>query len=126
MLLKPERAARLVVERVAPAGGGGGGFGAGQQALARLSPEERPRVQADLRNVPTHMTAELNVLLGQKKTALEIRDFLSGEFEPLSLGDLMDYLRAQEKLGVVKLTEKPEEAKPAAPAKKGGKAPKKK
>jgi len=124
-------AARLVVERVSPAGGGGGGaggggFGAGQQALARLSPEERPRVQADLRKVPTHMTAELNVLLGQKKTALDIRDFLSGEFEPLSLGDLMDYLRAQEKLGVLKLTEKPEEAKPAAPTKKRGKAPKKK
>jgi len=39
---------------------------------------------------------------------------------------LINYLRAQERLGVVKLTEKPEEAKPAAPTKKGGKAPKKK
>ena len=94
--------------------------------MARLNPEERARVQADLRKVSTHMTAELNVLIGQKRTALEIRDFLSGEFEPLSLGDLLDYLRAQETLGVVKLTEKPEEVKPAAPAKKGGKTPKKK
>jgi len=121
-------AARLVVERVAPAGGGGGGFGAGgqQQALARLSPEDRAVVQAALRKVPTHMMAELNALTGQKRTALEIRDFLSGEFEPLSLSDLMDYLRAAEKLGTVKLTEKPEEPKPAAPAKKGAKAPKKK
>ena len=61
------------------------------EVMARLSPEERAKVQADLRKVPTHMTAELNVLLGQKKTALEIRDFLSGEFEPLSLGDLIPH-----------------------------------
>ena len=93
-------------------------LGAQQQALARLNPEDRAKVQADLRKVPQHMTAELNVLVGQKKTALEIRDFLSGEFEPLALGDLMDYLRAQEKLGVMKLTERPEEAKPPAPANK--------
>lgn len=52
------------------------------------------------------MTAELNILLGQKKTALEIRDFLSGEFEPLSLSDLMEYLKIQEKLGNVKMTRK--------------------
>jgi len=120
-------AARLVVERVAPAGGGGagGGFGAQQQALARLNPEDRAAVEAALRKVPTHMTAELNALVGRKRTALEIRDFLSGEFEPLLLSDLMDYLRALEKLGTVKITEK-EEPKPAAPAKKSAKAPKKK
>ncbi len=56
----------------------------------------------------------------RKKTALEIRDFLAGEFEPLPLDDFMAYLRAREKLGVVKLTEKPE-APPAAPAKKASK-----
>ena len=48
---------------------------------------------------------------------LEIRDFLAGEFEPLALSDLLDYLQAQEKLGLMKLNEKPEEPKPAAPAK---------
>ena len=121
-------AARLLVERVASAAGGGagGGFGAQQQALARLSPEDRAAVQAALRKVPTHMTAELNVLVGQKRTALEIRNFLSGEFEPLLLSDLMDYLRALEKLGTVRITEKSEESKSAAPAMKGTKAPKKK
>ncbi len=120
-------AARLIPERVggaAAAGGGGGGggggaggFGAQQQALQRLPAGERPAVEAALRKVPQHMTAELNVLIGKKKTVLEIRDFLSGEFEPLALSDLMDNLKAQEKLGTLKLNEKPEEPKPAAPAK---------
>jgi hypothetical protein len=120
-------AARLLVERVAPAGGapgGGGGFGGAQQVLQRLAPEERRALQAALAKIPTHMGAEMNLLLNQKKTALEIRDFLSGEFEPLPLGDAMDYFRAQEKLGLLKLTEKPEEPKPA-PGKKAGKATKK-
>jgi hypothetical protein len=53
------------------------------------------------------MSAELNILLGKAKSALEIRDFLSGEFEPLPLADLMDYLRAQEKAGRVRLNIKP-------------------
>jgi aminopeptidase YwaD len=42
---------------------------------------------------------------------LEVRDFLSGEFEPLPLADLMEYLRAREKAGAVKLTPKPAEPK---------------
>ncbi len=57
------------------------------------------------------MTAELGALLGQKKTALEIRDFLSGEFEPVPLEDVMGYLRAQEAAGAVKLTVQPEAKK---------------
>jgi hypothetical protein len=58
------------------------------------------------------------VLLGRKKTVLEIRDFLSGEFEPLPLSDLLAYLKAQEKTGRVKLTEIAEEPKQQpAPAK---------
>jgi len=125
-----EQASRLVVERIAPAPGPGGPPAAqppqqpSQPPAPPLTPEERAAAQAALRKIPQHMTSELNILLGRKKTALEIRDFLSGEFEPLPLADLMDYLRAQEKLGVVKLTEKPEEP-PPAPAKKG-KAPRKK
>jgi hypothetical protein len=59
------------------------------------------------------MTSELSILLGRKMTVLEIRDFLSGEFEPLPLADLMGYLKMQEKLGAIKLSAKLGEPKPA-------------
>ena len=36
--------------------------------------------------------------------ALAIRDFLSGEFEPVPLADVMRYLRAREAGGVIRLT----------------------
>ncbi len=49
------------------------------------------------------MNAELTILLGKKKTALEIRDFLSGEFEPVPLADVMAVLRAREASGQIKL-----------------------
>ena len=52
------------------------------------------------------MNAELTILLGQHKTALEIRDFLSGEFTPLPLSDLMVVLRAREAAGTLKLVPK--------------------
>ncbi len=101
-----KEASRVVVERVVRQGQGGGGFGGGgavqAAAMAGLSEQER----AALRKVPQHMIAELNILLGQKKTVLEIRDFLSGEFEPLALSDLMEYLTVQETLGNVKMTKK--------------------
>jgi hypothetical protein len=70
-------------------GGGGGGRGAGGAGL------------------PQHMTAEATILLGQKKTALEFRDFLSGEFEPIALADVMRYLRAREQAGAIRLTRRP-------------------
>ncbi|MGB2869807.1 MAG: M28 family peptidase [Bacteroidota bacterium] len=92
-------AAKTVAERIPQQGGGGGGAAAAA-ARARLPETE----QAALRKIPQHMTAELNILLAQRKSVLEIRDFLSGEFEPLALKDLMEYLRVQEKLGTVKLT----------------------
>jgi hypothetical protein len=117
------QAARLIPERTAAPGGGPGAGGPGgqQQQLAQLSAEERAAVQAALRKVPPHMTAELNVLMAQqsarKRTALEIRDFLSGEFEPLPMEDLMAYFRAQEKLGQLKFSEKPAEPAPAPPKK---------
>jgi len=78
-------------------GGPGGGRGQGGPAL------------------PQHMTAEFTILLGQHKTALEIRDFLSGEFEPVPLADVMAVLRAREQAGAIKLTPKPA---PSAPVKK--------
>jgi hypothetical protein len=52
------------------------------------------------------MGAELNILLGKGLTALQIRDFLSGEFTPLPLSDLMAVLRARETAGTIKLTKK--------------------
>jgi hypothetical protein len=51
------------------AGGGRGGGGGGGRGGAS--------------GLPQHLNAEATILLGQKKTALEFRDFLSGEFEPV-------------------------------------------
>ncbi len=124
-------AARLIPERAGAAGpgGGGGGGGAGFGQGAPQTPE-RAAAQAALNKIPQHMRAELNALLAQNQTAtqkrsvLEIRDFLSGEFEPLPLSDLMNLLRAQEKAGTAKITEKPAEA-PPAPARKRAKPAKK-
>ena len=62
---------------------------------------------AALQKVPQHVRSELTALLGRKMTAMEIRDFLTGEFEPVSLDDLLAYLRAAEKAGTLKLTERP-------------------
>jgi hypothetical protein len=91
-----KEASNLIVERVGGQGrgpgGGGGGGGRGGGAPSKI---------------PQHMSAELNILLGQKKSVLEIRNFLSGEFEPLSLADLMEQLRAQERSGGVKISSKP-------------------
>jgi hypothetical protein len=52
------------------------------------------------------MNAELNILLGRGGTALDIRDFLAGEFDPLPLDAFMQYLKAQEAAGRVRLVEK--------------------
>ena len=59
------------------------------------------------------MTAEFSILLGKKKSALEIRDFLSGEFEPVAVADVMAVLRARAALGTIKLVPKPAEPVPA-------------
>ena len=52
------------------------------------------------------MNAEATILLGKKMTALEIRDFLSGEFDPVSIADVMRYLRAREQAGVIRLVKR--------------------
>ena len=70
-------------------GPGGGGGGGGRGGLAS--------------GLPQHMNAEATILLGQKKTALEFRDFLAGEFDPLPLADAMTYLRAREQAGLIRL-----------------------
>ena len=92
-------ASQLLVERVATEGRGGGGRG-GQGG--NQTPEQQA-VQQAAQKIPQHMRTEFGVLQGQKKTALEIRDFVAGEFDPLPLADAMAYLRAQEKAGQIKL-----------------------
>ena len=101
MTAEEKQASRTTVERVGGQGRGFGGFGR-RGAFSSLPEEDR----AAMRKVPSHMSSELNILMGQNKSILEIRDFLSGEFEPLPLSDLMAYLRIMEKLGGVKLTAK--------------------
>jgi aminopeptidase YwaD len=103
MTAQEREAANLVVESVGGSGrggggggrGGGGGGGGGGRGGANAGPA-----------VPQEMNAEFTILLGQHRTALEIRDFLSGEFTPLPLADLMTVLHAREAAGTVKLIPK--------------------
>ena len=53
--------------------------------------------------LPDEFNAEFRLLLSKNLTVLEMRDFLSGEFTPLPLADLMAVLRAQEKAGAIRL-----------------------
>jgi hypothetical protein len=114
-----KKLAYLVPERVGGGGGfGGGGGGGGGGAAAQPPSPERTRNAAI---VPQHMAPELNVLLGRtpKLTGLELRDFITGEFEPVSAADFLEYLNNSVKLGTMKLTERPEKRpEPAAPPKK--------
>ncbi|HEY9449827.1 MAG TPA: hypothetical protein VIQ60_08735, partial [Gemmatimonadaceae bacterium] len=55
-------------------------------------------------SLPDEFNAELSLLLPKKMTALEIRDFLSGEFTPLPMEEVMAVLRAREASGQVTLT----------------------
>ena len=100
-------ASMLVVQGVQRGGPGGPGGG------RRGGPPTGPQL-------PQEMNAEFQLLLPQGKTALQIRDFLSGEFTPLPMADLMAVLHARETSGAVKLVPKAEE-----PAAKSGKARKK-
>lgn len=95
-----QEASRLVVERVAAAGGGRGGAPGGGRGGAPGG----GRGGATPSRIPGHMTGELNGLLGRGMTVLEIHDFISGEFEPVPLQDVMDYVKAQEAAGAVKVT----------------------
>jgi len=89
-----QEAAGLIVERSATPGQGRGGRGGGFGG----------RGGGPSAAIPQHMRAELNQLLGQPRTALAIRNFLSGEFEPLPLDTFMSYVRAMEKSGALKVT----------------------
>ncbi len=106
-----QKAARTTVEPVAGAAGGGGrggGFGGPGGGGAPMTPE-REAMMAAMRKIPGHMTSELRAIAPRKLTVQQIRDFISGEFEPVPLADVMAYFQAQEKAGMVKLIEKPVE-----------------
>ncbi len=86
-------AARTIVKALpAPPGGRGGGRGGGGGRGAASGPA-----------IPQHMNAELNILVNQGKSVLEIRDFLSGEFDPLPLDRLMAVLEARATAGSLEL-----------------------
>ena len=78
-----------------PPGGGRGAGGGGGRGGAAAGP-----------NLPQEVNAEFGILLGKNMTALEIRDFLSGEFTPVPLEDVMAVLRAREAAGTIKLVPK--------------------
>ena len=59
-----------------------------------------------MRKIPGHMTSELRAILPRKLTVMQVRDFISGEFEPVQLADVVAYFDAQSKVGSVKLVEK--------------------
>ncbi|HEX3744021.1 MAG TPA: M28 family peptidase [Bryobacteraceae bacterium] len=94
MTAEEREASDLVVESAGRGGGGGRGGGRGRGG-ANAGPA-----------VPQEMNAELAILLGEHKSALEIRDFLSGEFTPLPLADLMAVLHAREAAGAIKVVPK--------------------
>jgi aminopeptidase YwaD len=115
MTPEEREAANLVVEQAgAPGGraggGGGGGGGRGAAAGAAATPAGGRGAgggRGGGPSLPTEFNAEFTLLLGKGKTALEIRDFLSGEFTPLPLADVMAILRAREAAGTIKLVPKP-------------------
>ena len=96
----------LIVECANAPGGfsgcGGGGRGGRGAAPAGGLPGGARGAQPGP-SLPQHMNAEFTILLGKKLSALEIRDFLSGEFEPVPLATVMAVLRAREAAGQIKL-----------------------
>ena len=91
--VEEKAAAALLVEAVAggaPGGGRGAGGGAAGGAAGPALPDE--------------FNAELGLLLGKRLTVLQLRDFLSGEFTPLPLADVLSVLRAREARGQIRLT----------------------
>ena len=91
-----KEAAGLMIEPVAAAGGAGGGRGGGGGGRGAGGP-----------SLPQEYNAEFSLLLSKKLTALQVRDFLSGEFTPIALADVMAVLKARETAGSIKLTPVP-------------------
>jgi aminopeptidase YwaD len=127
MTPEEKEAANLVIEPVArPAAGAPSGRGAPTPAAAGAPPAGAPPVAAPGGgrgggrggaagpSLPDEYTAEFSLLLPKNLTVLQLRDFLSGEFTPLPLADVIVVLRAGETAGTIKLTPAP----PAPKAKK--------
>lgn len=87
-----------IVEVVPSEGGGWRRFGGGPD----MSPEDR----AAMAKVPGHMAGELRQIWERGMTVMQMRDFIAGEYDPLPIADLMDYLRVMEKIGAIRLVEK--------------------
>jgi hypothetical protein len=107
MTAEEKEAANLVVEQVATAGRGGGGGRGGPPAGGGGAGGGRgaPGGVAGP-SLPDEYNAEFSLLLPKKKSVLEIRDFLSGEFTPIALADVMAVLRAREAQGSIRLVPK--------------------
>jgi len=90
MTAEEREAAALVVEPAAGGGRGGRGGGGGRGGAGGPT-------------LPTEFNAEFSALLSKRMTVLQIRDFLSGEFTPLPLADVMAVLRAREAAGQIVL-----------------------
>ncbi len=110
--LETRAAATLVEARPQPAGASPFGGGGRRAQTGPMTPAMQAMADAR-RKIPAHILGELGTVMRQGRTVLEIRDFISGEFEPVPLQDVFDYLKAAEALGQVRLVEKP-----AAPATK--------
>ena len=98
-------AARTVVNRSAPPAGAAGAPGGGRAGGPPGSGGGRGAQTPS--KIPGHMTGELNAVLARGMTVTEIRDFISGEFEPVPLQDVWDYVKAQEASGALTLTLRP-------------------
>jgi aminopeptidase YwaD len=57
-------------------------------------------------SLPDEYMAEFQTLLGKNMSVMQIRDFLSGEFTPISLGEVMATLKAREAAGLITLSAK--------------------
>ena len=76
-----------------PAAGGGAGGGAGRGVGGAGGPQ-----------LPDEFSAELGLLLRKGgMTALQLRDFLSGEFTPLPMNEVMAVLKTREAQGAIRL-----------------------
>ena len=127
MTAEEKEAANLIVQSVGGAGAGGGrgggagagggrGGGAGAAGAGAVQPPAAARGggggggrgggAAAGPSLPQEVNAEFSILLGKNLTALEIRDFISGEFTPVPLADVMAVLRAREAAGTIKLVPK--------------------
>ena len=82
----------------------GTGIFARRAATQALTPDQREAVAAAEAQIPQHMRAELRILLRGERSVLAIRDFLAGEFDPLPLDPLVDYLHVLEDVGFVSLS----------------------